>query len=132
MSLLETSQNHSGFMTQTSDSFTQFKGAICQRMGVGDCQFATAFTASELSRICWSSDIMTSDTISDDIAKFVASLESFLSWRWSFATLLRSYRAALWGQHHFRPIFTPTPYDWPGKLAYLTALKNSIYAAMRS
>lgn len=54
------------------------------------------------------------------------------SGRWSFATLLRSYRAALWGQHHFRPLFTPTPYDWLGKLAFLTALKNSVYAAMRS
>lgn len=54
------------------------------------------------------------------------------SGRWSFATLLRSYRAALWGQHHFRPIFTSTPYDWVGKQGYLTALKNSIYASMRS
>jgi hypothetical protein len=54
------------------------------------------------------------------------------SGRWSFATLLRSFRATLWGQHHFRPIFTPTPYDWGAKQAYLTALKNSIYASMRS
>lgn len=52
--------------------------------------------------------------------------------RWSFATLLRSYRAALWGQHHFRPLFTPTSYDWPEKQRYLTALKNAIYASMRS
>lgn len=54
------------------------------------------------------------------------------SGRWSFATLLRSFRAALWGQHHFRPIFTSTPDDWLGKQSYLTALKNSIYASMRS
>jgi hypothetical protein len=54
------------------------------------------------------------------------------SGRWSFATLLRSFRAALWGHHHFRPLFTSTPYDWVGKHAYLTALKNSIYASMRS
>jgi hypothetical protein len=54
------------------------------------------------------------------------------SGRWSFATLLRSFRAAFWGQHLFRPIFTPTPYDWVGKTAYLTALKNSVYASMRS
>jgi hypothetical protein len=52
--------------------------------------------------------------------------------RWSFATLLRSFRAALWGQHDFRPIFTPTQHDWVGKQAYLTALKNSIYASMPS
>jgi hypothetical protein len=54
------------------------------------------------------------------------------SGRWSFATLLRSFRAALWGQHLFRPIFTPSPHDWVEKQAYLTALKNSIYASMRS
>ena len=54
------------------------------------------------------------------------------SGRWSLATLLRSFRAALWGQHHFRPIFTATPYDWLGKQRHLTALKNSIYAATRS
>jgi hypothetical protein len=54
------------------------------------------------------------------------------SGRWSFATLLRAFRAALWGQHHFRPIFSPTPYDWVEKQRYLTALKNSIFASMRS
>lgn len=54
------------------------------------------------------------------------------SGRWSFATLLRAFRAALWGQHHFRPIFTPTQHDWVGKQAYVTALKNSIFASMRS
>jgi hypothetical protein len=52
--------------------------------------------------------------------------------RWSLATLLRAFRAAFWGQHAFRPLLTPTPYDWVGKQAYLDALKNSIYAAMRS
>lgn len=52
--------------------------------------------------------------------------------RWSLATLLRAFRAAFWGQHDFRPLFAPTPHDWVGKQAYLTALKNSIYAAMRS
>jgi hypothetical protein len=54
------------------------------------------------------------------------------SGRWSFATLLRAFRAALWGQYPFRPIFSPTPHDWPEKQRYLTALKNSILAAMRS
>jgi hypothetical protein len=54
------------------------------------------------------------------------------SGRWSFATLLRSFRAAFWGQHHFRPIFTPTPYDWAEKKRYWTALKNSVYASMPS
>lgn len=54
------------------------------------------------------------------------------SGRWSLATLLRSYRAALWGQHHFRPLFTLSPSDWGEKQRSLTALKNSVYAAMRS
>jgi hypothetical protein len=54
------------------------------------------------------------------------------SGRWSFATLLRAFRAALWGQHHFRPIITLTPYDWAEKPRYLIALRNSIYASMRS
>jgi hypothetical protein len=46
------------------------------------------------------------------------------SGRWSFVTLLRAFRTALWGKQHFRPIFTPTPYDWGGKLSYLDALKT--------
>jgi len=54
------------------------------------------------------------------------------SGRWSFATLLRSFRAALWGQHLFRPIFSPTQHDWVAKQGYLAALKNTIYASMRS
>lgn len=54
------------------------------------------------------------------------------SGRWSFATLLRSFRAALWGQHHFRPIFTLTPHDWLRKCDFIDALKNSVYASMRS
>lgn len=54
------------------------------------------------------------------------------SGRWSFATLLRAFRAALWGQPHFRPIFSTTPHDWVRRQAYWTALKNSLYAASRS
>lgn len=54
------------------------------------------------------------------------------SQRWSFATLLRSFRSALWGEHDFRPIFSPTPYDWVGKRDDWQALKNSIYASVRT
>lgn len=54
------------------------------------------------------------------------------SGRWSFATLLRAFRAALWGQHHFRPILIPTPHDWVRKREFVDALKNSVYASMRS
>lgn len=31
------------------------------------------------------------------------------SGRWSFATLLRSFRASLWGQHQFQSLFAVTP-----------------------
>lgn len=54
------------------------------------------------------------------------------SGRWSLATLWRAFRASLWGKHEFRPIFTPTPYDWGEKQTYMVALQNSIYAGMRS
>ena len=54
------------------------------------------------------------------------------SGRWSFATLLRSFRTALWGHHHFRPFFMTTPYDWVRKRDFLQALNNSVYASMRS
>lgn len=32
--------------------------------------------------------------------------------RWSFNTLWRSYRAALWGASEFRPLWSPTGDDW--------------------
>jgi len=53
------------------------------------------------------------------------------SGRWSFATLLRSFRASLWGQHHFQPLFSLTPDDWVRKRDFLDALKNTIYSSMR-
>lgn len=52
--------------------------------------------------------------------------------RWSFPTLLRAFRAALWGQHLFRPVLTPTPHDWGEKHGFLTALSNSVYASAPS
>ena len=51
------------------------------------------------------------------------------SGRWSLNTLWRAYRAAFWGQHHFHPLFTPSPYDWGEKEALLGALRNAIFAA---
>jgi hypothetical protein len=54
------------------------------------------------------------------------------SGRWSFATLLRAFRASLWGQHQFRPIFMTTSHDWVRKRDFIDALKNSVYASMRS
>lgn len=51
------------------------------------------------------------------------------SGRWSVNTLWRAYRAELWGQHHFHPLFTPSPCDWGEKEALLAALRNAIFAA---
>ena len=51
------------------------------------------------------------------------------SGRWSFATLWRAYRAALWGHHDFRPLCTPFLTDWPTKQTYLQALRNAVFAA---
>jgi hypothetical protein len=52
--------------------------------------------------------------------------------RWSLNTLWRAYRAALWGQHDFHPLFTPTPPNWDEKTVRLAALRNAIFAAARS
>ena len=52
--------------------------------------------------------------------------------RWSLNTLWRAYRAALWGSHEFRPLWTATPGDWAEKEALLHALANSVYASARS
>ncbi|MGJ3237926.1 MAG: transposase [Anaerolineae bacterium] len=54
------------------------------------------------------------------------------SQRWSLNTLWRAYRAALWGQHDFHPIFTPTANDWGEKEVLLVALGNAIFASARS
>ena len=54
------------------------------------------------------------------------------SQRWSLNTLWRAYRAALWGQHDFHPLFTPTPNDWGDKEVLLAALRNAIFASARS
>jgi hypothetical protein len=54
------------------------------------------------------------------------------SQRWSLNTLWRAYRTALWGQHEFHPLFTPTTTNWGEKEQLLQALKNSIFASARS
>lgn len=54
------------------------------------------------------------------------------SQRWSLNTLWRAYRAALWGQHEFHPLFTPTTTNWGEKEQLLQALRNSILASARS
>ena len=52
--------------------------------------------------------------------------------RWSFNTLWRAYRAALWQTHHFLPLCTVSPDDWGKKELLLAALRNSVFAAARA
>ena len=52
--------------------------------------------------------------------------------RWSLNTLGRAYRAALWGSHQFRPLWSPTPPDWAEKEALLLALRHAAFASARS
>jgi len=49
--------------------------------------------------------------------------------RWSFPTLWRAYRAALWGDHHFRALYPFSPSNWPENEALLQALRNAAFAA---
>lgn len=53
------------------------------------------------------------------------------SQRWSFNTLWRSYRTALWTQHNFQPIQALITYDWHEKTSRWRALKNAIFSATR-
>lgn len=53
------------------------------------------------------------------------------SGRWSLATLWRAYRAALWGDHQFHPLYSLTPGNWLVKEDLLVGLRNATYAAAR-
>jgi hypothetical protein len=52
--------------------------------------------------------------------------------RWSFNTLWRGYRAALWGTQQFRAAWTPTTDDWGQKEAWLLGLTNAAAGAART
>jgi hypothetical protein len=52
--------------------------------------------------------------------------------RWSLNTLWRAYRASLWGEHEFRPLYRLTRGDWLEIDDFGQALGNSIFAAARS
>jgi hypothetical protein len=54
------------------------------------------------------------------------------SGRWSFNTLWRSYRAALWGAHDFQPLWSGMPGNWPEKEAAVQAMTNAIYGSVRA
>jgi hypothetical protein len=51
--------------------------------------------------------------------------------RWSFNTLWRSYRAALWGTPEFRPLWLGTGDNWWKKETWLAGLANSVVASVR-
>ncbi len=54
------------------------------------------------------------------------------SGRWSFNTLWRGYRAALWGPHQFSPVITDPPLT-KGDLRWIQpALRHAVFAAARS
>jgi hypothetical protein len=51
--------------------------------------------------------------------------------RWSFNTLWRSYRAALWGTTEFRPLWLGTGDNWWKKEPWLAGLTNAVAASVR-
>jgi hypothetical protein len=51
--------------------------------------------------------------------------------RWSFGTLWRSYRAALWGPTQFRPLWSMTTDNWWKKETWLSGLENALASAAR-
>lgn len=53
------------------------------------------------------------------------------SGRWSFATLWRAYRAALWGEHHFQPLSSLSPANLLLSPALRVGLDNAVYGAAR-
>jgi len=51
--------------------------------------------------------------------------------RWSLTTLWRAYRAAFWGEHAFRAIWTASGDNWLKKEACLQGLWNAVCGAAR-
>jgi hypothetical protein len=51
--------------------------------------------------------------------------------RWSFNTLWRAYRAALWGTPAFRPVWSAIGDNWPKKEGEITSLINAALGAAR-
>jgi len=51
--------------------------------------------------------------------------------RWSFNTLWRAYRSALWGRSEFRALWTGTRDNWWEKETWLGGLANSVAGAAR-
>ena len=51
--------------------------------------------------------------------------------RWSFTTLWRSYRAALWGKTEFQALWSETGNNWWKKEVWLSGLTNSVAASAK-
>lgn len=54
------------------------------------------------------------------------------SQRWSFNTLWRGYRAAIWGRNEFRASWFPSTDNWLKKEPLLAAMNNAVIAASRA
>lgn len=54
------------------------------------------------------------------------------SGRWSFDTLWRAYRSALWGTSDFQAVCSLTTTNWLKKETWLAALRNSVAATVRA
>jgi len=52
--------------------------------------------------------------------------------RWSFSTLWRGYRAALWGTRDFRPSWQGTSDNWLKKANWLQGLQNAVAGSTRT
>lgn len=52
--------------------------------------------------------------------------------RWSFNSLWRGYRSALWGETDFQTVCCLTPNKWQKMEAWVTAQRNAVAAAARS
>lgn len=52
--------------------------------------------------------------------------------RWSFNTLWRGYRSALWGQTDFQAVCWLMPNKWQKKEAWVAAQRNAVTGAVRS
>lgn len=46
-------------------------------------------------------------------------------------TLWRGYRAELWGEEQFRPIFAATGEEWPEKEVLLVGMGNAVHGSLR-
>ena len=51
--------------------------------------------------------------------------------RWSFNTLWRTYRAALWGEYSFQGTWAAIQDNWPAKPSFWLSWRSALYAAIQ-